>query len=97
MAVRRLFVVKSVNWRLQSPNSCRSGRSLSLRGFVRTDLDRILADSLTRGERVLIEGTQGFGLSILHGSYPYTAWQSCPTDWETHNDFAPSPQSRKMD
>ena len=43
-----------------------------LRGFVRADLDRILADALDRGERVIVEGTQGFGLSILHGGhYPY--------------------------
>ena len=45
---------------------------MSLRRYIRTDLDRILADALARGEHVLIEGTQGFGLSILHGSYPYT-------------------------
>ena len=44
----------------------------SLRGFVRTDLDRILAGALTQGERLIVEGTQGFGLSILHGGhYPY--------------------------
>ena len=44
----------------------------ALRGFVRSDLHRILADALARHERVLVEGTQGFGLSILHGGhYPY--------------------------
>ena len=44
----------------------------SLRGFVRPDLDRILADALDRGERIIVEGTQGFELSILHGGhYPY--------------------------
>ena len=44
----------------------------SLRGCVRADLDRILADALDRGERIIVEGTQGFGLSILHGEdYPY--------------------------
>ena len=58
---------------MRRPSVTFAGDTMSLRGFVRTDLDRILADSLTRGERVLIEGTQGFGLSILHGSYPYTA------------------------
>ncbi len=43
-----------------------------LRGFVRPDLDRILASALDRGERVIVEGTQGFGLSLLHGGhYPY--------------------------
>ena len=44
----------------------------SLSGFVRLDLHRILADALARQKRVLVEGTQGFGLSILHGGhYPY--------------------------
>ena len=49
-----------------------AGDTASLRGFVRADLDRILARALARGERVIIEGTQGFGLSLLHGGYyPY--------------------------
>lgn len=49
-----------------------AGDTKSLRGFVRTDLDRILARALARGERVIVEGTQGFGLSLLHGGcYPY--------------------------
>ena len=49
-----------------------AGGTTSLRRFVRPDLDRILADALDRGERVIVEGTQGFGLSLLHGGhYPY--------------------------
>ena len=49
-----------------------AGDMESLRRFVRPDLDRILADALDRGERIIVEGTQGFGLSILHGGhYPY--------------------------
>lgn len=49
-----------------------AGDSTSLRSFVRFDLKGILADALTRQKRVLVEGTQGFGLSILHGGqYPY--------------------------
>ena len=49
-----------------------AGGMTSLRGFVRPDLDRILASALARGERAIVEGTQGFGLSILHGGhYPY--------------------------
>ena len=46
--------------------------SANLRRFVRTGLPQILADALKRGLRVLVEGTQGFGLSVLHGGhYPY--------------------------
>ena len=43
-----------------------------LRRYVQPDLDRVLHDALTRNERVVVEGTQGFGLSILHGgNYPF--------------------------
>lgn len=43
-----------------------------LRRHVRPDLDRVLHDALTCNERVVVEGTQGFGLSILHGgNYPF--------------------------
>ena len=49
-----------------------AGDTSALCGFVRSDLHRILADALARQARVLVEGTQGFGLSILHGGhYPY--------------------------
>ena len=35
-------------------------------------LDTTLAHALKVGDRVIVEGTQGFGLSILHGEhYPY--------------------------
>lgn len=44
-----------------------------LREFVRPDLDHVLSVALEDGERIMIEGTQGFGLSILHGGhYPYS-------------------------
>jgi adenylosuccinate synthase len=29
-----------------------------------------LRDLLTEGKRIIVEGTQGFGLSVLHGEYP---------------------------
>lgn len=49
-----------------------AGDSTDILGFVRTDLHHILAGALSRGARVLVEGTQGFGLSILHGGhFPY--------------------------
>ena len=44
-----------------------------LREYVRTELDQVLALALEDEERVIVEGTQGFGLSILHGGhYPYS-------------------------
>lgn len=36
------------------------------------DTEEFLADLLDRKARVVIEGSQGFGLSLLHGDYPYT-------------------------
>ena len=49
-----------------------AGDSPDLRRFVGTDLHQILADALMNDVRVLVEGTQGFGLSVLHGGhYPY--------------------------
>ena len=49
-----------------------AGDTKSLRRFVHTELDRVLASSFAHGDRAIIEGTQGFGLSILHGGhYPY--------------------------
>ena len=46
--------------------------SRRIRGYVRADLNRMLDDALSGGARVLVEGTQGFGLSVLHGGhYPY--------------------------
>ncbi|MDI6643063.1 MAG: adenylosuccinate synthetase [Candidatus Hodarchaeaceae archaeon] len=35
------------------------------------DVPKEINDSLRRGESVLIEGSQGFGLSLIHGTYPY--------------------------
>ena len=57
---------------MRHPSIRFAGESRNLRSFLRTDLHRILADALTRNVRVLVEGTQGFGLSILQGGhYPY--------------------------
>ncbi len=40
--------------------------------YVDGNIEHILAQSLRNGDRVIVEGTQGFGLSILHsGNYPY--------------------------
>lgn len=41
-----------------------------LKPFVR-DTWEVLESAYKRGERVLVEGTQGTGLSLFHGIYPY--------------------------
>lgn len=49
-----------------------AGKIERLREFVDADLDRKLALALDAGDRIIVEGTQGFALSILHGGhYPY--------------------------
>lgn len=41
-----------------------------LKPFVRSAAD-VLEDAYSRGLRIMLEGTQGTGLSLYHGSYPY--------------------------
>ena len=67
-----------------------------------TDLEVYVANkfeymaALMAHDRVLIEGAQGFGLSIYHGAYPYTTsrdvtpWQlaaDCALPWDWANDI----------
>ena len=42
----------------------------SLRPYL-GDAFRVLEDSYLSGQRILLEGTQGTGLSLYHGAYPY--------------------------
>ena len=43
-----------------------------LKPFVR-DAVAVLENSYARGERILLEGTQGTGLSLYHGHYPHVS------------------------
>jgi adenylosuccinate synthase len=55
-------------WRLSSRNLARNNDRLTQ--FIKP-VKPFLRSSLQRGERVIIEGTQGFGLSLLHSpNYP---------------------------
>lgn len=58
-------------------NMDRANRSLrlaedvpELRGYI-TDVPKELSDAIKEGKKVLIEGSQGFGLSLFYGTYPY--------------------------
>ncbi len=42
-----------------------------LKEYVR-DIPELLNKELQKGKKILLEGTQGFKLSLLHGEYPYT-------------------------
>ena len=57
---------KAENFRLRSPVASDDAR---LRHLVRDDTSRQLRERLSEGHRVIIEGTQGFGLSLLEGGY----------------------------
>jgi len=43
----------------------------SLRPYVIDDVSLLLIEELNAGKSLLVEGTQGFGLSLVHGQYPY--------------------------
>jgi len=43
----------------------------ALRQFVHAPIVDLLEEAFSKGQRVLLEGTQGTGLSLHHGSYPY--------------------------
>lgn len=42
----------------------------ALKPYVR-DTQRVLEDAFSRGQKILLEGTQGTGLSLYHGFYPH--------------------------
>ncbi len=52
---------------LPSPRACDDER---LSPFLRP-ASEVLAEQLKKGQRVIVEGTQGFGLSVIHGEWPY--------------------------
>lgn len=69
-------------------------RGTGLEGFV---VDRFAyAEELRRHEDVMIEGSQGFGLSMYHGAYPYTTardttpyavFSDCGIPWDWAGDI----------
>ena len=42
-----------------------------LKPYTRRTAQEVLAETLSKGGKVLVEGTQGTALSLYHGSYPY--------------------------
>ena len=47
------------------------GDSWSLRDVLVDDVSRMLNDGILSGRHCLLEGTQGAGLSLIHGSWPH--------------------------
>ena len=52
---------------LDSPRAVEEPRLKGLLG----DAGAVLRERLDRGARVIVEGTQGFGLSVIHGEWPH--------------------------
>jgi len=48
-----------------------AGDLTELKPFTERSAEEVLSGAFARDERVLLEGTQGTGLSLHHGSYPY--------------------------
>jgi len=46
-----------------------AGKCDALRPFVRSDTTELMNDALRQNSWIVIEGSQGFGLSLLHGGY----------------------------
>lgn len=55
---------------LANPPVRLAAQAPELAPFIRPTLD-VLEDAFSAGERVLLEGTQGTGLSLHHGPYPH--------------------------
>lgn len=83
---------------LRDPDS----KAVAKHGFKGTPLERYIVDrfeymdQLARAKNILIEGAQGFGLSLYHGDWPYctsrdvTPWQiaaDCGLPWKMINDI----------
>lgn len=47
-----------------------AGKIAALRGYIRPSLE-VLTEAFRNSQRICLEGTQGTGLSLYHGDYPY--------------------------
>ncbi|MBB4169309.1 adenylosuccinate synthetase [Rhizobium sp. BK538] len=74
-AVMAAVAREASNFPLSSPDA---EHFAPLQGFV-TDVATLLRMQLDKGFRVVIEGTQGFGLSLLEGGYWPKATSRCTT------------------
>ena len=55
------------------------------------DTEKLLNDAYDHGKRILIEGTQGIGLDLCLGPYPYTTHrQTGPAQWMMECGLSPS-------
>lgn len=61
------------------------------RQFHLVDTEELLNSGYDRGERLLLEGTQGSGLDLYFGPYPYTTHKSCQAaTWAQEAGLSPA-------
>lgn len=59
-------------------------------GWYSTDTEQMLNGAYDGGARILLEGTQGQGLDLLLGPWPYTTHKPCsPGQWLVENGLSP--------
>lgn len=74
-AVMAAVARQAANFPLSSQDAA---HSVLLREFV-ADVEALLRKQLSQGFRIIVEGTQGFGLSLLEGGYWPKATSRCTT------------------
>lgn len=63
--------------------------------YLKMDTTEILQSWMEAGRRVVVEGNQGFGLSLLHGNYPYcTSRDTTASSFASECGIAPSQVDR---
>jgi adenylosuccinate synthase len=62
---------RRITGRVRSPGGVRMAREVEeLKPYIR-DASEVLDAAFARGDRILLEGTQGSALSLYHSAYPY--------------------------
>jgi adenylosuccinate synthase len=64
--------------------------------FTRRTAAEVLEEAYSRGERILVEGTQGIGLSLYHGVYPFVTSRDTSASGTLAEVGIPPTRTRKI-
>jgi adenylosuccinate synthase len=79
------------NWTIDGVMREKSDLSDALSGFNICDTEHLLNNAYDKGETIQLEGTQGTGLDLYLGPYPYTTHkQTTPAQWMNECGLSPS-------
>lgn len=67
-----------------------------LKPFTQRKASELLEEAYCNGDRILVEGTQGFALSIYHGQYPYVTSRDTSTAGALAESGIPPTRTRKV-